>query len=83
MRPPEDVEAVIGAEATTLPVSSPKTVRAHAYALMRLHRKGFAAVAVLNGVAAVAALAGPRSLASSSRACATRTSRRQRSMTWR
>ena len=64
MRPPEDVESVIGVEATTLPVSSPKTVRAHAYALMRLHRKGFATVAVLNGVAAIAALAGPRILGS-------------------
>src|SRR3954451_22164197 len=62
MRPPEDVDDVIGAEATTLPVSSPKTVRTHAYALMRMHRRGFASVALLNGVAAIAALAGPRIL---------------------
>jgi ABC-type multidrug transport system fused ATPase/permease subunit len=62
MRPPEDVEAIVGKDATTLPVATPKTVRHHAFALMRLHRKGFLAVGSLNGVAAIAALVGPRIL---------------------
>ena len=62
MRPPENVDNLIGAEATTLPVASPKSVRRHARTLIAGHRNGFLAVALLNGVAALAALVGPRVL---------------------
>ena len=62
MKPPENVDNLIGAEATTLPVASPKSVRRHARTLIAGHRNGFLAVALLNGVAALAALVGPRVL---------------------
>jgi ABC-type multidrug transport system fused ATPase/permease subunit len=62
VRLPEDLDALIGEDATTLPVATPKTVRRHALALIRMHRKGFITMGLLNGVAAIAGLAGPRIL---------------------
>ena len=62
MRPRRDVEA---ASASTPPRcrSPPRQVRgAHAYAAVPMHRTGVATVVALNGVAAIAALAGPRIL---------------------
>ncbi|HTY70805.1 MAG TPA: ABC transporter ATP-binding protein [Actinomycetes bacterium] len=62
MRAPAGVEELVGDSATTLPVAAPPVVRRHALALINAHRSGFVKVALLNGVAALAALVGPRVL---------------------
>jgi ABC-type multidrug transport system fused ATPase/permease subunit len=61
MRTPETYEEVLG-RTHQLPVADPPAVRAHVAGLLRRHRGAFAAVIVLNGVAAAAALIGPQVL---------------------
>ncbi len=61
MRTPESYDAVLR-QNSQLPVAGPKAVRTHVAGLLRRHRGTFAAVVVLNSVAALAALVGPQVL---------------------
>lgn len=62
MKPPEPVDTVQRGAEDRLPVASPATVRRHVFELLRRHRGIFAALTLLNGVAAVASVIGPQIL---------------------
>jgi ABC-type multidrug transport system fused ATPase/permease subunit len=62
MKPPEPIDTVQRGSEDRLPVASPASVRSHVFVLLRRHRGIFAALTLLNGVAAVASVVGPQIL---------------------
>ncbi|MEE1940723.1 ABC transporter ATP-binding protein [Streptomyces sp. TRM 70361] len=60
--PPPEYDPAAPESATTLPVGTPRTVRAYAGELLRRHRGAFAVLVAVNTVAVVASMVGPQLL---------------------